>query len=441
MKKTLILLLGLFMTLWLAACSSDSSSGDSGDTSSGNGSSEVEEDNGSGEDQITIRFAWWGNQTRNNYTNEVIELFEEKNPNINVEAEYASWDDYWKKLAPQAAANELPDIIQMDLSYISQYAQNNQLADLTPYLDNEIDVSNIDQNIINGGKIGDGLYGFNAGVNAVGFHYDPAMLEAIGVDSISEDWTWDDYIEIADQAAGAGYYFDTGFQPDVFFNYYLRTQGDRLYAEDGSGLGYEDDQLFVDFFSMVADRVEAGSTPTPDYLSQLSGVEDDPVVKEEGVGIWQWSNQFLGLQQVADRPLEMHPMPGPNVSDGLFLKPSMFLAVSENSDHKEAAASFIDFFVNDVEANKIIKAERGVPVSSEIKEEIASEVSEAQQQVFEYIDWAEQNSSEMGPPDPSGAGEIIELLNNLSEQMNYGEISPEDAATNFRQQAESILAN
>src|SRR5690625_5921358 len=65
--------------------------------------------------------------------------------------------DYWRKLAPQAAANELPDIIQMDLSYISQYAGNNQLADLTPYLDEQIDTSEFDENTISGGEVDDGI--------------------------------------------------------------------------------------------------------------------------------------------------------------------------------------------------------------------------------------------------------------------------------------------
>src|SRR5690606_17410252 len=186
------------------------------------------------------------------------------NPGVKIEAEYASWDDYWQKLAPQAAANELPDIIQMDLSYISQYAQNNQLADLSPYVGEQIDVSNMADTIVSAGEIDGGLYGFNTGVNAVGFNYDPAALEKIGIDSLPEDWTWDDYIEISDKAADAGIYFESGMQPDVFFNYYLRTHGQRLYAEDGSGLGYDDDQLFVDFFSMLVDRVEKKATPTPD---------------------------------------------------------------------------------------------------------------------------------------------------------------------------------
>ncbi|MFC4404885.1 ABC transporter substrate-binding protein [Gracilibacillus xinjiangensis] len=443
MKKSLYLLLGLMMVLVLTACGGD---GGTEETSTDTGTEETGNDSGSGSEEatgedVTLRIAWWGEQTRHDYTLEVIKMYEEQNPHVTIEPEYASWEDYWRKLAPQAAANELPDIVAMDLSYLSQYAQNGQLTDLTPFLESEIDVSNISDDNVNAGQINDALYGFNLGVNAVGFQYNPQQLAEIGYDEIPEDWTWEDFQEMSQAAADAGVYFDNGFQADVFFNYYLRTQGQRLYAEDGSGLGYEDDQLFIDFFSMTTEEVEKGATPTPDFLAQLAGPEDDPIIKGEGVGIFQWSNQFVGLEQLSGLDFEIAPMPGPNTADGLFLKPSMFFSVAENSEAKAEAAKFISFFVNDIEANKLILGDRGVPISSEVLEALKSEVSDSQAQVFEYIEWVENNSTPMGSPDPSGAGEIIELLTNLSEQMSYGEITPEDAATHFRTQAESILGN
>ncbi|MBS4208342.1 sugar ABC transporter substrate-binding protein [Bacillus sp. FJAT-50079] len=431
MKRLITLFLCAVMVLALAACSGGSESSSSGANTSG------EKDK---EEKITLRIAWWGSEPRHNYTSEILKLYEEQNPNVKIESEYASWDDYWKKLAPSAAANELPDIIQMDLSYFSQYAENNQLEDLTPFIGNQIDTSDYNDNIISGGKLGDQLFGFNAGVNVVGFHYDPALLKKAGVDSIKDDWTWDDLKEIAAKAKDAGLYLDSSMQPDVFFNYYLRTLGKSLYSNDGSTLGYDDDQLFIDFFTMLSEMVEKGYSPTPDYIAQLKGIEDEPVVKEEAIGIWQWSNQFVGLQQVADRPMEMHAMPGPGTKEGLFMKPSMFWSMASNSKHKEEAAKLIDFLVNDIEANKLMLGDRGVPGSSVVKEELKPLLSPAQVQVFEFVEAAEQNSSPFNGPDPVGAGQVIELLDNLSEQMNFGQLKPEEAAKEFRQQADSILS-
>lgn len=93
MKKWFVLLIGLFLTVMIVACS------DSNDDASGepdtSGDNELVEDNGEGatgdQEEITLRIAWWGDQTRHDLTNEVIEMFTEQNPHIKLEPEYASW--------------------------------------------------------------------------------------------------------------------------------------------------------------------------------------------------------------------------------------------------------------------------------------------------------------------------------------------------------------
>ncbi|WP_042456049.1 ABC transporter substrate-binding protein [Neobacillus dielmonensis] len=432
MKKFLVLLFSVVLVFSLAACNSSSKS-----TSSDESKPKEEK---KGDEPVTLRISWWGSQPRHDYTLKIIEMYEKQHPNVKIEAEYAAWDDYWKKLAPQAAANELPDIIQMDLSYFSQYSQNGQLADLSKFAGKEINTKDIAKNVIDGGKIGDKLYGINSGVNVVGFHYDPALLKKAGVDSIPEDWTWDDYKEIAAKAKAAGLFVDSGMKADVFFNYYLRTQGKSLYSKDGTTLGYKDDKLFVDFFKMTSGLVKDKAVPTPDYLAQLKGLEDSDLVTSKGIGVWQWSNQFVGLQQVANRQLEIAPMPGPDTKKGLYLKPAMFWSVGNNSKNKAEAAKFIDFMINDIEANKLNLGDRGVPGSSVVKDALKPLLSPAQVQVFDYVEWAEKNSSAFDGPDPVGAGEVIELMDSISEQMAYGNLKVEDAAKQFRQQAESILA-
>ena len=433
MKKFLVLLFSFVLVFSLAACSgSSSSSGDESKT----------KDEKSGDEQVTLRMAWWGSQPRHDYTLKIIEMYEKEHPNVKIEPEYASWDDYWKKLAPQAAANELPDIIQMDLSYVSQYSNNNQLADLKPFFGKEINTSDLSENFLDGGKLDDKYYGLSTGVNAIGYQYDPALLKKIGMDKVPENWTWDDYQEMGKKASEAGLYIDNGpgTAPDVFFNYYLRTQGKSLYSKDGTQLGYKDDKLFVTYFKMYADMVKDKAIQSPDAAAQVKGLEDDPVVKQNSIGIFQWSNQFIGIQQVANRPLEMIGMPGPDGDKGLFLKPSMLWSISNNSKNKAEAAKFIDFMTNNIEANKLMLGDRGVPGSPKVQEALKPLLSPAQQQVFNYVAWAGEHSSAYNGPDPIGSGEVINLLKGFADQIAYGTTKPEDAAKQFRQQAESILS-
>src|SRR3954447_7524378 len=104
---------------------------------------------------VTLKIAWWGEQPRHDSTEKVIKLFEKKNPDIKIEYEYSNWDDYWKRLAPMAAANQLPDIVQMDQLYLKSYSNNHLLDDLTPYIKNHlIDTNSIDDKILSAGRIG-----------------------------------------------------------------------------------------------------------------------------------------------------------------------------------------------------------------------------------------------------------------------------------------------
>lgn len=133
-------------------------------------------------------------------------------------------------------------------------------------------------------------------------------------------------------------------------------------------------------------------------------------------------------------------MPGPHNDRGLFLKPGMFFSISKSSKQKEEAAKFINFFVNNLEANKVLKGERGVPVSSAIKEQMKPFLEPELAQVFEYIDWVEQNSSPIDPPDPVGASEVTSVLRQLYDLLMFSKITPEKAAEQFRLQADEILS-
>ncbi|THF77333.1 ABC transporter substrate-binding protein [Cohnella fermenti] len=445
MKKALTVLLSSSLVLGLAACgnsSNNNSGSNAGSSPSASGGSQATASASSNNDPVTLRIAWWGGQSRHDYTLKVIEMYEELHPNVTIEPEYASFDDYWKKLAPQAAAKNLPDIIQMDISYLNQYATQGQIADLTQYIDSKtIDTTNISESAISGGKVNDKLYAFNLGNNALLAMVDKAMLEKAGATMPSENWTWDDFTALGDKLKAQGKLLAGDLRHDVFFPFYLRSQGQHMYATDGKSLGYDDDKYFVDWFTQYNNWYQSGYLLSLDKLAQKKGTpEDGELELGNAVSTWNWSNQYILSSQVADRPLEILPVPGWNENGALFLKPSMFFSIAENSKVKEEAAKFIDFWVNNVDANKIIMGERGVPVSSAVKDALKDSLTPEQTKVFEYVAWAEENATQMDPPNPTGATEVDKLLKETAEKIMYKKISVEDAAKEFRTQANKILS-
>ncbi|MEI7025154.1 ABC transporter substrate-binding protein [Paenibacillus sp. y28] len=434
MKKVILLLLAV--ALVLSACGGAAPSGNSG------GQSQAGSSGGDGKDQVNLRVAWWGGQARHDYTLKVIELYQKKHPNVKITPEYASFDEYWKKLAPQAAANDLPDVISMDISYLAQYAGRGQLEELDPLIQKGLfDKSSINQTTLDGGKYNGKQYAITLGVNALATTLDVDALKKAGIDAPSKDWTFDDLLKMAPKLKAANKLLTMDFKPEVFFSYYLRTVGQHLYSNDGAALGYTDDKYFVDYFKMYQGLYDAGLLAKLDKVATNKRTpEEDLAATGEAVSTFAWSNQFALISQVAKRNLEIHPMPGPGAKQGLFMKPSMYFTIAKNSKQKEEAMKFIDFWTNDVEANQIIKGERGIPISSKIKDSLKPTLDATQTKVFDYITWAEQNSSPLDPPEPVGAAEITKLINDLNEQILYKKTTPEDAAAKFRKDASAILA-
>ena len=147
---------------------------------------------------VTLRFSWWGSDVRHKMTQKLIDAFEAKNPNINIEGEYGDWSGYWDKLATQVASQDAPDIIQMDAQYLGEYAKRGALLKLK-----DVDLSKFDQAAADAGKTADGQFAVTAGMNALVVLANPSLLSASGV-SLPDDssWTWDDYRKIAADITG-----------------------------------------------------------------------------------------------------------------------------------------------------------------------------------------------------------------------------------------------
>jgi len=441
MRKTFALTLSLSMLLTGAiGCSSSNTA-----PAAGNGESQpsqAQTDTGKGKEPIKLRVAWWGGQSRHDYTLKMIEMYEKNNPNVKIEAEYASFDDYWKKLVPQAAANDLPDVIQMSVAYVSQFGDRGQLEDLAPYMANgKIDKSSISDSYLKIGQYNGKQYQLTLGVNALAVVYDPQMIKDAGANLPSKDWTWDDLEAIGAKLKAKGKLAAANIDDRNFLAYYLRSYGGNLFKADGTALGYTDNKLFTDYYTRLQRMYNNGYLLPLDKQSQKKGVpEDDELVLGNAGTTFTWSNLFAADAAIAKRPLEIAPPPGPNIDKGLYLQSSQGLSVAKNSKNKEEAIKFVNFMINDIEANKIMKGERGVPISTKVQDAIKPLLKPEEQKVVEYVAWAGQTAVSDNPIDPVGAVEVTKLLTDTSQQILYNKIAPADAAAKFSKEANAILA-
>ncbi|MCX7714395.1 MAG: ABC transporter substrate-binding protein [Clostridia bacterium] len=396
---------------------------------------------------VTLRVAWWGGQPRHDSTIAVIDMYKAANPNVNIETEYTDWKGYWDKLATQMASKNLPDVIQQDYAYLGQWKQKNQVADLTEFVNSKvIDLSNISENYI-GGNIDGGIYGISLGTNALSLMYNPAAYTAAGLSMPNENYTWGQFMSDAKKMKAAG--FDTDLilsnDPKFFVEQRVRELGKTFYNADGTGLGFDDAKIVEDALKVQYDLVKEGISVDKDLAYSVQNIEDSLIIKKKVWGSMAWSNTFVPTEKLTkqagfDLAITVVPKLDTAAKSGVYLKPSMLFSISNTSQNKKAAAKFINYFVNDVEANKVLAGERGVPVSSKIREALKPNLSDSEKKVYDYIDLVGKIGTPIDRPEPSGSGEVSKALKTIFQEIIYGTKTPADGAAEFMKTANEILA-
>lgn len=455
MKRKLALLLTAAMTAAsLAACGSSSASGDTAaDTTAAaeTGASETAEStDGSNSGSANLVMAWWGNQTRNERTQKIIDLYSEQNPGVAIDGQFSEFNDYWQKLATAAAGHSMPDIVQMDYKYLNQYVTNGLLVDLTPYVeDGTINTADCNQDVLNSGSVNGGLYALCNGINSPALLYNKTLLDENGI-TVKDNMTLDEFIDVCKEV-----YEKTGYKTNLCYNqneqwieYFLRADDIVLY-EDGK-LGGDSYEPYADFFKLYEDGLKDGYVIDPSVFAERSigSVEQDPLVYGSSPETMSWcafaySNQLTATVSAAPEGTEIGlttwPSADPKKSD--YLKPSQFFAISSDSKNPEEAAKILNFITNDVDCNNILLGERGIPLSTKIADAIAPKLDETTQKTITFAnDVVSPNSSQINPPRANGANEVDELIKKLQEQVCYGQLSAEDAGKQLFEQGNQIMA-
>ena len=173
------------------------------------------------------------------------DAYHEQNPDVTVEIQVTSWDEYWTKLEAAATSNTLPDVFWMHTNYILQYADNGMLADLTDlyadesatyYTDHYSDVS------ISNASGSDGkIYGVPKDKDTVGLVYNKEMFDAANVAYPDETWTWDTLVEASQAIYDAtGKYGYMAYADDQlgYWNFVYQNGG-YILNEDKTAAGFD----------------------------------------------------------------------------------------------------------------------------------------------------------------------------------------------------------
>ncbi|MCR5716518.1 MAG: extracellular solute-binding protein [Lachnospiraceae bacterium] len=376
----------------------------------------------------TIGFAWWGNQLRDEVTMNAAEHFSELYPNISFNLNNQVWNDYWTIMTTASSSGELPDLMQQDYAYLEQWAEAGALLDLTPYIESgALDVSNISESIVGTGKANDGgIYAVCAGENAPALSYNKTLTDELGI-TVPDNMTWDEFADISRQIyeeTGIGVLYGNGNSENPL-TYYARGLGHQaFFGEEGLEVTAEE---MTGYYQRLMDGVAEGWLFDTDKCASVdtATIEGNPLVYGTDNSVRSWcafafSNQYAALSAAAaanEIELGICSWAENNPSSANYLKPGQFFSVTTNAQNPDLAVAFLNYLINDVDANTLLLAERGVPASSVVAAAIKDAVSERDATypiIVDYLDMVANNSSPIFGSLPGYAGtvntDVIEWL-------------------------------
>jgi multiple sugar transport system substrate-binding protein len=397
-----------------------------------------------------IRHFWWGNPERDRRTFAVIDIFNQKNPNITVSGETLGFADYFTKLTTQIAGGNMPDVIQQGYGVLFEYIANGAVVPLDDYVGKSLDISRIDQSAIDAGTVDGKFYALSIGANSHMAIYNTRLYEEAGI-TIGEGadfdpygYTYDDLARIGAQIKEATGVPGTEDNTADYQNFsdFIAQKGVAMFNEDGT---YGATQEIVEEYWSTWQKIrEAGATPAGPESAGLAGVSDLSqlgVVTGKAATSYVWSNQLVGAQGLVEDPLGAAMYPNtPDMIPGSIIQPSQFVCLTRDSVDPEAATAYMSAFVNDLDMTGVLGLERGIPSNPDVRAALEPTLSAAEAVSVAFFDVIQGKTAALAPPPPSGSNEVEQTFERVAVSVLLGEKSIPEVAKDFLAQAKAILA-
>lgn len=309
----------------------------------------------------------WGDPGDKAIYDDVATRFKEKYPNVTVKNDFTpitTWTEYVNKLVSSVAAGNAPDVINIATEGVELGIYNDLFAPLDGYIDNDPEgadlVATMDPQLMNGFAKNDKQYLIPNTWNTMLVYYNTKMFADAGIERPSDDWTWDDFLSIAEKlTTGSGDSKVYGFGLP-YFNFGITPW---LYSNSASQMNADlteptlDDSATVEAAEWVRDLVtehEVSPQPKGSDPYQLF-----PAGKVAMTGAGHWLVGPFAEAGFSDYDV----LPWPKKTEQATVSGGGGFAISQQSENKDIAWEFIKMLTDSTTQDKWASAGAAIPAT------------------------------------------------------------------------------
>ncbi len=391
-----------------------------------------------------MQMTWWGNADRAKRTDQVIQLFQQKNPQHKISSNWGPNSSYFDKLNTSIAGGSAPDIFQMDMKYMVTYTAKKVLLDLSKFGADTLDLGDFDPSLLKEVKTRDGIFGLPNGLNMFAILHNATLIARAGGTPPAPDLTWErfaDYCRNLSKAMPKGAWpVDDMSGAIAPFEGWIHSHGYELYAADGK-LGFPKSAA-LDWFNYWNDLRRAGASVPADVSAAATnaGSQSASVLATGKAALFMTHSNFLEQYQPLMKASTLGIGPYPKEKrPGWYPKVSQLWCVSSNSKYPSQAAQFINFYINDPGAQKAVAVERGAPPALKARTLIASQLTPEQKAELDFVDTYSKGTTARTTIDPPGALDVTNALTQAADAIRLNGSSVQSATDKFWSDATTAL--
>jgi multiple sugar transport system substrate-binding protein len=366
---------------------------------------------------------------------QMIAIFEEAHPDIQIEVETAPWGEYFTKLQTLIAGGAAPDIFELNYENFVSYAAKGVLLDLDPLAaaDASFDEVIFYPRAFNAFNYNGMQLGLPETFSTVVLFYNKDLFDAAGLEYPAADWTWADAVAAAEQLTDAEAGVWGLYSPTQFWEFYKKAaqNGCEFFNEDKTEVTINSPACVGALETMVS-FVDTGVMPSD---ADMGGVSDGDMftagqIAMDVTGIWMFA-AFEGAGFEWDIQVE----PGlENQATHFFANAVSVFAATK---HPEAAWEWAKFFTSSPDMAEIrVASAWELPALNNpeyFEDYLALSPPENRAAVFESLEYA------IVPPVIERQNEMQDIINNLLDLVKLGQLTPQEALDQAKAEIEALL--
>jgi len=380
--------------------------------------------------------------TFTDYINGVISDFEEQNPDVKVKWVDVPWADMEKKILSATAANNAPDVANLNVPFSMKLAELDALVDM----DSNLDQETIDKYFPTVWEANT----FEGETHAIPWYlstsltmYNTEIFKEAGLDPNNPPQYYDELLEMGrtvKEETGKYLLFPPIAETGRYLEYMVR-EGIPLTNEDGTAAF--NTEKSVELLQMWTTMYEEGIIPEETVTEGHNAAVD--VYQSGQAAILLTGPQFLSrIEENAPEVFEVTEV-APEISGnadrvGVAV---MNIAVLEQTEHKQAALDFAAFITNNKNQLDFAKIVNILPSTKEAAQDpYFTDVDEGSVKDRAKKVSAQQldRATNLVPP-MENQGELNEVINQMVQNALLGEKTPAEALNDAEAEWNNIVNN